>query len=68
MFNTDIRLREWCLGTFEAENSKDFIKHILEHNKNLKANELNEHLPEICNAIKLSDITGMAETFDDITK
>lgn len=64
----DTRLREWCLGNFEAENSKDFIKHILNCNKNLKANELNQHLPEICNTIKLTDTTGMAETFDDITK
>lgn len=66
--HTDMRLREWCLGNFEAENSKNFIKHILNCNKNLKANELNQHLPEICNTIKLTDATGMAEAFDDITK
>lgn len=64
----DERLREWCLGNFEAENSKNFIKHILNCNKNLKSSELNQHLPEICNTIKLTDTTGMAETFDDITK
>lgn len=64
----DTRLREWCLGNFEAENSKEFIKHILNCNKNLKASELNQHLPDICNMIKLTDTTGMAETFDDITK
>ena len=64
----DARLREWCLGNFEAENSKEFIKHILNCNKNLKASELNQHLPEICNTIKLTDTTGMAEKFDDITK
>lgn len=64
----DARLREWCLGNFEAENPQDFIKHILECDKNLKADELNQHLPEICSAIKLTDTTGMAEAFEDITK
>ena len=64
----DKRLREWCLGNFEAENFRDFINNILNCNKNLKTNELNEHLPEICDTIKLTDTTGMAESFDDITK
>lgn len=64
----DTRLREWCLGNFEAENFQDFVEHILNCNKNLKANELNEHLPEICSTIKLADTTGMAETFDGVTK
>lgn len=64
----DIRLREWCLGKFEAENSQCFINNILNSNKNLKANELNQHLPEICEIIKTSDTTGMAESFDEIEK
>ncbi len=64
----DKRLREWCLGKFEAENFRNFINNILNCNKNLKANELNEHLPEVCGTIKLTDTTGMAESFDDITK
>lgn len=64
----DKRLREWCLGNFEAENFQDFINNILNCSKNLKANELNEHLPEVCGTIKLNDTTGMAESFDGITK
>lgn len=64
----DIRLREWCLGKFEAENSPKFIKDILNYNKDLKEAELNQNLPEICKIIKLTDITGMAEAFDDIIK
>lgn len=64
----DARLREWCLGNFEAVDFQDFINNILNYNKNLKVSELNQHLPEICNTIKITDTTGMAEAFDDVTK
>lgn len=63
----DSRLREWCLGNFEADTSKEFIKQLISCNEHLKPTELNLHLPEICDIIKSLDITGMAETFNDIT-
>lgn len=62
----DRRLREWCLGRFEAERSSVFVNEILDKSK-LKAEELNAHLPEICEIINRSDSTGMAEPFTEIT-
>lgn len=63
----DIRLREWCLGNFEAVTSNEFINQIINCNEHLKPAELNLHLPEVCGIIKSMDITGMVETFNDIT-
>lgn len=63
----DHRLREWCLGKFEAELTSVFVKEILDKSK-LTIEELNAHLPEICEIINHTDTTGMTETFDKITK
>lgn len=63
----DRRLREWCLGKFEAELSPVFAREILDKSK-LTAEELNTHLLEICEIINHNDSTGMTETFDEITK
>lgn len=63
----DGRLREWCLGTMEAEKNKVFIERVsewLEGAVSLK--EMNRRLPEVSAAIQQFDTTGMAESFKQI--
>ncbi|HCQ5569175.1 TPA: histidine phosphatase family protein [Clostridioides difficile] len=64
---TDKRLREWCLGNWEAEYNHKFISDVLTtfpmyHN----FNDLNLHLDKVCNFIFKTDTTGLAETFEII--
>lgn len=64
----DARLREWCLGNWEAESNKKFIADILLHfPKARNLSDLNNHLDEVCNYIYDMDQTGMAEPFDRIS-
>ena len=63
----DVRLREWCLGTMEAEKNKAFIERVsgwLGGAVSLK--EMNRRLPEVAAAIQQHDATGMAESFEQI--
>ena len=62
----DSRIREWCLGSLEGTPARKLMNIIIK-NSELKADELNTHLPQVCKAIKALDKTGMAEHFDDIT-
>lgn len=64
---TDERLREWCLGSLEAELNNVFIKRIAEWLGGLSSiEELNKRLPDVAAAIYRNDTTGMAEPFSDI--
>lgn len=64
---TDERLREWCLGSLEAELNNVFIKRISEWLDGLSSiEELNKRLPDVAAAIYRNDTTGMAEPFSDI--
>lgn len=64
----DKRLREWCLGCWEAENNDKFISSIMnELQIQSDFSELNFRLPEVCELIYKSDITGMVEPFHTIT-
>lgn len=62
----DPRLREWCLGSLEAEPTPIFLNKILSELNDISSEDLNLHLPEVCNAIHQIDTTGMTETFDEI--
>lgn len=64
---TDERLREWCLGSLEAEYNSIFTKRIAEWLGGLfSIEELNKRLPDVAAAIYRNDTTGMAEPFSDI--
>lgn len=64
---TDERLREWCLGSLEAEYNSIFIKRIAEWLGGLSSiEELNKRLPDVAAAIYQNDTTGMAEHFSNI--
>ena len=65
---TDKRLREWCLGRWEAENNQTFISSMMnELQIQNDFSELNFRLPEVHEIIYKSDITGMVEPFHMIT-
>ena len=64
----DARLREWCLGVMEAEQNTIFIKRVSEWLGGVSFSEMNKRLPEVATAIKQNDTTGMAETFEQISK
>ncbi|MBO0451948.1 MULTISPECIES: histidine phosphatase family protein [Enterococcus] len=65
---TDSRLREWCLGCWEAENNDKFISSMMnELQIQNDFSELNFRLPEVHEVIYKSDITGMVEPFHMIT-
>ena len=65
---TDKRLREWCLGRWEAENNHTFISSMMnELQIQNDFSELNFRLPEVHEIIYKSDITGMVEPFHMIT-
>lgn len=61
----DERIREWCLGSLEGIPAWELVD-IIVKNTGLNAEELNTHLPLVCDTIKELDRTGMAESFDDI--
>ena len=64
----ETRLREWCLGIMEAEQNSIFIKSVSEWLGGVSFSEMNKRLPEVAAAIKQNDTTGMAETFEQISK
>ena len=61
-------LREWCLGIMEAEQNSIFIKSVSEWLGGVSFSKMNKRLPEVATAIKQHDTTGMAETFEQISK
>ena len=61
-------MREWCLGIMEAEQNSIFIKRVSEWLGGISFSEMNKRLPEVATAIKQHDTTGMAETFEQISK
>lgn len=64
---TDKRLREWCLGCWEAENNDKFISSMMnELQIQNDFSELNFRLPEVHEIIYKSDTTGMVEPFQMI--
>ena len=65
----DARLREWCLGTMEAEKNKVFIDCVSGWLGGITSfSEMNRRLPEVAAAIQQHDTTGMAESFEQISK
>lgn len=62
----DMRLREWCLGSMDAEYNTNFIKAISNWLGVSSFLELNKRLPDVATAIYEHDTTGMAESFTDI--
>lgn len=63
----DKRLREWCLGSLEAESNPVFIERISNWLGTKSFMELNMRLPDVANAILQHDKTKMAEEFSSIT-
>ena len=65
----DARLREWCLGTMEAEKNRVFIDWVSDWLGGINSlSEMNRRLPEVAAAIQQHDTTGMAESFEQISK
>lgn len=62
----DPRLREWCLGIFEAENTKIFIDSLLSELPHLTRHNLDSHLDEVYETIRRLDTTGMTESFEQV--
>ena len=63
----DVRLREWCLGTMEAEKNKAFIERVSGWlGGAVSFSEMNRRLPEVSAAIQQFDTTGMVESFEQI--
>lgn len=62
----DMRLREWCLGSMDAEHNTIFIKAVSDWLGVSSFTELNKRLPDVAAAIYEHDTTGMAEPFSDI--
>lgn len=65
----DARLREWCLGTMEAERNKVFIDCVSGWLGGITSfSEMNRRLPEVAAAIQQHDTTGMTESFEQISE
>ncbi len=63
----DARLREWCLGTMEAEKNKAFMECVSGWlGGAVSFSEMNRRLPEVAAAIQQRDTTGMTESFEQI--
>lgn len=63
----DARLREWCLGTMEAEKNKVFIDCVSDWLGGITSfSEMNRRLPEVAAVIQQHDTTGMTESFEQI--
>ncbi len=63
----DMRLREWCLGSMDAEHNTTFIQVVSDWLGGVTSfAELNRRLPDVAMAIYEHDTTGMAEPFTDI--
>lgn len=63
----DIRLREWCLGSMEAEHNSLFIQSVSDWLGVSSFAELNKRLSDVAAAIYEHDTTGMAEPFAGIS-
>jgi len=64
----DIRLREWRLGSMDAEHNSTFIQMVSDWQGGVTPfSELNKRLPDVAMAIHEHDTTGMAEPFTDIS-
>lgn len=63
----DIRLREWCLGSMEAEHNSLFIQTVSDWLGVSSFAELNKRLSDVARAIYEHDTTGAAEPFEDIS-
>lgn len=64
----DMRLREWCLGSMDAEHNPTFIQMVSDWLGGVTSfAELNKRLPDVAMAIYEHDTTGMAEPFTDIS-
>ncbi len=64
----DVRLREWCLGSMDAEHNSIFIEAVSNWLGGVTSfAELNKRLPDVAMAIYEHDTTGMAEPFADIS-
>lgn len=65
----DSRLREWCLGAMEAEKNSVFIQNVSTWLGGVHSfSEMNKRLPEVAEAIRQHDTTGLAESFEQISK
>lgn len=62
----DMRLREWCLGSMDAEHNTTFIKAVSDWLGVSSFAELNKRLPDVAAAIYEHDTTGLAEPYTDI--
>ncbi len=62
------RLREWCLGSMEAEHNSLFIQAVSDWLGVSSFAELNRRLSDVAAAIYEHDTTGAAEPFDDIAR
>ena len=63
----DSRLREWCLGSMEAEKNTVFIENVSNWLGGVSSlEELNKRLPNVADAIYEHDKTEMAEPFSAI--
>lgn len=63
----DMNLREWCLGSMEAEHNSLFIQTLSDWLGVSSLVELNQRLSDVAMAIYEHDTTGMAESFADIS-
>ena len=63
----DTRLREWCLGSMEAEKNTVFMKNVSDWLGGVSSlAELNRRLPDVADAIYEHDKTKTAEPFSVI--
>ena len=64
----DVRLREWCLGSMDAECNSTFIQTVSDWLGGVTSfAELNKRLSDVATVIYEHDTTGMAEPFSDIS-
>lgn len=63
----DMRLREWCLGSMEAEHNSFFIQTMSNWLGVSSFAELNKRLSDVAMALYEHDTTGTAEPFADIS-
>ena len=63
----DARLREWCLGSMEAESNDVFARRVSEWiGPPNSMDDMNRRLPEIAEALRAHDETRTAESFQSI--
>lgn len=63
----DARLREWCLGSMEAESNDVFARRVSEWiGPPNSLDDMNRRLPEVAEALRAHDETRTAESFQSI--